>query len=56
MAARAKREFVLLKRYVDKMLLEMSSKKIKEKAKTDRKLYHRKLYLVVVTDVQKVGK
>ena len=46
MSARAKRESAALKRYVDEVLLEMSSKK-----KTDRKLYP-----VVVTDVEKIGK
>ena len=50
MSARAKRESAALKRYMDEVLLEMLSQKIK-KAKTDRKLYP-----VVVTDVDKIGK
>ena len=48
MSTRAKREPASLKRYV--VLLEILSQKIK-KAKTDRKLYP-----VVVTDVDKIGK
>ena len=50
MSARAKREPASLKRYVDEVLLERLSQKLKE-AKTDRKLYP-----VVVTDVGKIGK
>ena len=50
MAARAKRESTAPKRYVDEVLFELSSQKIK-KAKTDRKLNP-----VVVTDVDKIGK
>ena len=45
-----KREATAPKRYVDEVLPEMSSQKIK-KANTDRKLYP-----VVVTDVDKIGK
>ena len=51
MAARAKRESAALNRYVDEVLLEMSSQKNKKIKKTDRKLYP-----VVATDVEKVGK
>ena len=50
MAARVKRESTAPKRYVDEVLLEMSCQKIK-KARTDSKLYP-----VVVTDVDKIGK
>ena len=50
MVARVKRESSVPKRYVDEVLLEMSSQKIK-KAKTDRKLYP-----VIVADVNKIGK
>ena len=50
MSAREKRESAALQRYVDEVLLAMSSPKGK-KAKTDRKLYP-----VVVTDVDKIGK
>ena len=46
MSARAKRESAALKRYVDEVLLEMSSQKIKKQ----------NLYPVVVTDVDKIGK
>ena len=53
MSTRAKRESAVLQRYVDEVLLEMPSPKDKKKKKekTDRKLYH-----VVVTDVDKIGK
>ena len=51
MSTRAKRESAALQRYVDEVLLEMSSPKDKKKKKkTDRKLYP-----VVVTDVDKIG-
>ena len=43
------RECTALKRYVDEVLLEMSSQKIK--ARTNPKLYP-----VVVTDVEKIAK
>ena len=46
MLARSKRESAALKRYVDEVLLEMSSQKIKKQ----------NLYPVVVTDVDKIGK
>ena len=52
MSARAKRESAALQRYVDEVLLEMSSPKDKKKkAKPDRKLYP-----VVLTDVDQIGK
>ena len=50
MAARVERESTASKRYVDEFLLEMSSQNIK-RARTDPKLYP-----VVVTDVDKIGK
>ena len=56
MPARAKRESAALKRFVDEVLLEMSSQKIKKQKLSDRKLYHRKLYPVVITDVEKIEK
>ena len=49
MAARVERESTASKRYVDEVLLEMSSQKIR--ARTDPKLYP-----VAGTDVDKIGK
>ena len=51
LAARAKRESASLKRYVDKILLEMSFQKIKK-----QKLIVNFIIVNFVTDVEKIGK